>query len=439
MEYIVATSWEVMERRASHWSSTIFLYSFCKIDQMQLCAAFAATVGSQESNVEDEYSDGEDGKSNLESQRKDQVLINAMASMSDPQAQDLTDGVPSEIPIVNRNRELKKLRQAMHDANHGGPTFYNKDTYEEFHILVISVLFKYRKALKEFRNYPKNPNANAGPELQRLAKTIYLRGFLLWRIVFSKTYSRHISGIRGFIPTPDARHNEVAQAWLNSEPQSKGLISNALSVFGSAIGKGRSTPGSRAGSRENQGGSKARAGSKPRSGDKNVHTDEEYDWQMDDEHLRLLAQSVSNLPLNWGRHLVSHFESLQTLTFLRQSDNLEPDAVHYSLLEVPPTPPDGTLDTEDWVEFVKNNLAPALVKDGGFLTRWFREQMASESHVNASPEGRKARHPFYVKEFLETGVLRWIAGRHCEAVMGALMKYGIEGDADGPQWLDDMV
>lgn len=76
MEYIVATSWEVMERRVSHWSSTIFLYAFCKIDQMQLWAAFAATVGSQESNVEDEYSDGEDGTSNLESQRKDQVLIN---------------------------------------------------------------------------------------------------------------------------------------------------------------------------------------------------------------------------------------------------------------------------------------------------------------------------------------------------------------------------
>jgi hypothetical protein len=145
MQYLIAVSWRKMDRSMSNWSNSSFLYCLCRIRKDELLKAFN-TLGSSWDDAQNEDTDG-DVQSNEASNRKDLVLVNAVTNMTDQHACDLTEGVPSEVPITQENCQLKKLRQAMENAGDDALKFYNKDTYEEFHILLISTLFKFRKAL----------------------------------------------------------------------------------------------------------------------------------------------------------------------------------------------------------------------------------------------------------------------------------------------------
>src|SRR6266404_2547149 len=98
----------------------------------------------------------------------------------------------------------------MRDAAAAGQDaskFYNEHTYEEFHILVISTLFKFRKALSDLRH--SRDNRDDSTKQIGLARQVYIRAYLLWRIVYSKTFSRYITGLGNVLPMPDTGWNKV--------------------------------------------------------------------------------------------------------------------------------------------------------------------------------------------------------------------------------------
>lgn len=421
MRFIVATSWRNMARRATHWSSSGFLYTLSQIPKEALKSVFTSTFASL---VEDDNRlDSEDDASNEMCQRKDQALVKAIMKMTDQEVCDLTKGVPSVLEINDGNCELKNLRQAMQDAadaGHNALKFYTKKTYEEFHILLISALFKFRKSLKEFRNSsgqfkPRDPAHRE--TLRSQAKSIHVHGYLLWCIVYSKTCSRHMTVLGDFLRTPTSGMNEAARAWLDSPLASrdtKGVLGTLFSAF-------RRRSGSRSDSRW---GSKNRtqrtAERTAESMGKEVNDD---DVDIDQELEGLLAQAGDNkrvLFLNWSRQLVRHWQSLQNLIILRDNDHLAPDAVHWSLLNFPSTMV-GSTTVEDWIEFVTTHLPTKLGRDKNSVIAWFKEKMTPGSISNASPEAKKATAPFPFGGSEE--IRSW---PHCESLLKTILKYGFK-------------
>jgi len=198
-QYIVARSWEKMDRRIRHWSSRRFLSNLVAVKENALQAAVEPTVTLSQN---------------------DATLSLSLLAMNDK----ALTSIMKNCPKVTTRPTITSLLTACQDMqSYPRPEsqvqsddrsgLYTRDTCFEFHRLLISTLLGYRRALnklqKTHRKYCEKPGVQNQQKMVDYIKEVWKCGSLLWDIAYSQILGNHLSVLHreGWLRLPVKERN----------------------------------------------------------------------------------------------------------------------------------------------------------------------------------------------------------------------------------------
>jgi hypothetical protein len=180
MQYMVASSWQKMYRRITHWFAQGFIYHLSRVEENALRAAVEPNVTAwrNDSRLSTKLITKEEYNSTFPS------LFSACQSMQ-------SMPWPSE---PERSMERSGL--------------YNTATCFEFHQLLVSTLVDYGKALEKLADahttYLDQQNEQNLAKMEEYLTNIWQYGQVLWAITYSWILEDHLRVVRksGWLPLP---------------------------------------------------------------------------------------------------------------------------------------------------------------------------------------------------------------------------------------------
>jgi len=203
-KYIVARSWEKMDRRMRHWSSRCFLSYLVAVEENALRAVVEPTVTLS---------------------RNDTTLSSKLLSMKDKDLTSIMKNCPNATlrptitSLLTTCRDMRSYpkperRVQSEDGSEDRSGLYTRDTCFEFHQLLISTLVSYKAGLHKLRTaygkYWDKPGVQNLQNMVDCAKEIWKYGSLLWKIAYSQILKDHLSVLhqKGWLMLPVKEHND---------------------------------------------------------------------------------------------------------------------------------------------------------------------------------------------------------------------------------------
>jgi len=217
-KYIVARSWEKMDRRMRHWASRGFLSYLVAVEENALRSVVEPTVTLS---------------------RNDTTLSSKLLSMEDKDLTSIMKNCPNATmhptitSLLTACRDMRSYPKPerwvkSEDGSEDRSGLYTRDTCFEFHQLLISTLVSYKAGLRKLRKaygkYWKNPGVQNLREMVGCAKEVWKYGSLLWKIAYSQMLKDHLSVLhrKGWLMLPVKKERDDDEAGRDDEGGDEG-------------------------------------------------------------------------------------------------------------------------------------------------------------------------------------------------------------------------
>jgi hypothetical protein len=179
-----------MNRRINHWGSRAWIFRLCSLKQVYIKPLFMIFKERQQ-----------------ETTLGDKDLANVLnVTMSNSKFQMVMTYNP-----YGKNVAVDKLRAAFRgkDLELTPDKTYNEETWFEFHQLLAATLLGYRSNIRALtRSRPETRTA--------CAEKAWLFALLLWRIAYSRIFSRHLEVIQNLLMMPSFDEAADVNRWFKT-------------------------------------------------------------------------------------------------------------------------------------------------------------------------------------------------------------------------------